>query len=59
MISKYKTAKHFDLAITDTSLAVTRRKPQIDAEAADAHRADQHPARGLRSHRRPHPLTLK
>jgi hypothetical protein len=34
VISKYKTAKHFDITITDTSLAVTRRQAQIDAEAA-------------------------
>ncbi len=34
VISKYKTAKHFDVAIGDTSLAVTRRQDQIDAEAA-------------------------
>jgi hypothetical protein len=34
VISKYKTAKHFGLTITDTSLAVTRRQDQIDAEAA-------------------------
>src|SRR5579863_476291 len=34
VISKYKTAKHFDVAITDTSLAITRRQDQIDAEAA-------------------------
>ena len=34
VISKYKTAKHFDLTITDTSLAVTRNQAQIDAEAA-------------------------
>jgi hypothetical protein len=34
VISKYKTAKHFDLTITDTSLSVTRRQNQIDAEAA-------------------------
>ena len=34
VISKYKTAKHFDVAITDTSLAVTRRQAQIDTEAA-------------------------
>jgi hypothetical protein len=34
VISKYKTAKHFDIAITDTTLAVTRRQDQIDAEAA-------------------------
>ena len=34
VISKYKTGKHFDVTITDTSLAVTRRQDQIDAEAA-------------------------
>ena len=34
VISKYKAAKHFDVAVTDTSLAVTRRQAQIDAEAA-------------------------
>jgi hypothetical protein len=34
VISKYKTGKHFDLAITDDSLAVTRRQDRIDAEAA-------------------------
>jgi hypothetical protein len=34
VISKYKTGKHFELTITDTSLAVTRRQDQIDAEAA-------------------------
>ena len=34
VINTYKTAKHFDLTITDTSLAVTRRQDQIDAEAA-------------------------
>jgi hypothetical protein len=34
VISKYKTGKHFDITITDTSLAVTRRQAQIDAEAA-------------------------
>ena len=34
VISKYKTGKHFDLTITDDSLAVTRRQDQIDAEAA-------------------------
>jgi hypothetical protein len=33
LISRYKTGKHFDLTITDTSLAVTRRQDQIDAEA--------------------------
>src|SRR5258707_10600580 len=33
-ITKYNTAKHFDIAITDTTLAVTRRQAQIDAEAA-------------------------
>jgi hypothetical protein len=34
VINTYKTAKHFDLTITDTSLAVTRRQDQIHAEAA-------------------------
>jgi hypothetical protein len=34
VISKYKTAKHFGVAITDTSLAVARKQDQIDAEAA-------------------------
>jgi hypothetical protein len=34
VISKYKTAKHFQVTITDTSLAVARRQDQIDAEAA-------------------------
>jgi hypothetical protein len=34
VISRYKTAKHFTVTITDTSLAVARRQDQIDAEAA-------------------------
>jgi len=34
VISKYKTAKHFHVVITDDSLAVTRKQDQIDAEAA-------------------------
>jgi hypothetical protein len=34
VIAKYKTAKHFHLTITDTSLAVARKQDQIDAEAA-------------------------
>jgi len=34
VISKYKTGKHFEITITDTSLAVERRQDQIDAEAA-------------------------
>jgi hypothetical protein len=34
VINKYKMAKHFDTAITDTSLAITRRGDQIAAEAA-------------------------
>jgi hypothetical protein len=34
VINKYKTAKHFDVAITDTSLTVTRRQAQIGEEAA-------------------------
>ena len=34
MIARYKTGKHFTLAITDTSLAVTRDQARIDDEAA-------------------------
>ena len=34
VISRYKTGKHFTVTITDTSLSVTRRQDQIDAEAA-------------------------
>jgi hypothetical protein len=34
VISKYKTAKHFDVAITDDALVVTRRQDRIEAEAA-------------------------
>ena len=34
VINKYKTGKHFDVAITDDSLTVTRRQDQIAAEAA-------------------------
>jgi hypothetical protein len=34
VISKYKTAKHFEITVTDTTLAVARRQDQIDAEAA-------------------------
>lgn len=34
LIDKYKMAKHFDIAITDTHLAITRRQANIDAEAA-------------------------
>jgi hypothetical protein len=34
VISRYKTAKHFAVAITDDALAVTRRQDRIDAEAA-------------------------
>ena len=33
VIGKYKMAKHFDVAITDDSLAVERKQDQIDAEA--------------------------
>jgi len=33
VISKYKTAKHFDVTITGTALTITRRQAQIDAEA--------------------------
>ena len=34
VISTYKTSKHFQVTITDASLAVTRKQDQIDAEAA-------------------------
>jgi hypothetical protein len=34
VISTYKTAKHFTVTITDTTLAIGRRQDQIDAEAA-------------------------
>ena len=33
VISTYKTGKHFAVTITDTTLAVTRKQDQIDAEA--------------------------
>jgi hypothetical protein len=34
VVNKYKMAKHFDLAITDTTVTITRRQADIDAEAA-------------------------
>jgi len=34
VINKYKVGKHFDVAIADGSLTITRRQAQIDAEAA-------------------------
>src|SRR5262249_34088733 len=34
VINKYKTGKHFHIAITGTPLTIARRQPQIDAEAA-------------------------
>src|SRR6266536_1518295 len=34
VIGKYKMGKHFDVAITGASLAITRRQDQIGAEAA-------------------------
>jgi len=34
VISKYKTGKHFEVTITDTTLTIARRHGQIDAEAA-------------------------
>jgi hypothetical protein len=34
VLNTYKMAKHFDLAITDTSLAITRKTEQIAAETA-------------------------
>jgi hypothetical protein len=33
VITRYKTGKHFAVTITDTTLAVTRKQDQIDAEA--------------------------
>jgi hypothetical protein len=33
-ISTYKAAKHFEVTITDTTLAIERRQDRIDAEAA-------------------------
>ena len=33
VIGKYKMAKHFDIAIADTSLTIERKQAQIDAEA--------------------------
>jgi hypothetical protein len=34
VINRYKTGKHFDVAITEDSLTVTRRQDQIEQEAA-------------------------
>jgi hypothetical protein len=34
VISKYKTAKHFEVTITDDSLAIQRKQAQIEQEAA-------------------------
>ncbi len=34
VIARYKTAKHFQLTITDTTLTLERRQDHIDAEAA-------------------------
>jgi hypothetical protein len=34
IINRYKMGKHFDVTITGTSLAITRKQDQIDAEAA-------------------------
>ena len=34
VISKYKTAKHFGITITDDTLTIGRKQDQIDAEAA-------------------------
>ena len=34
VITRYKTGKHFTVIITDTTLTVTRKQDQIDAEAA-------------------------
>jgi hypothetical protein len=34
LVNKYKMAKHFEVTITDTALAITRKTDQIAAEAA-------------------------
>jgi hypothetical protein len=34
VISRYKTGKHFEVTITDTTLTIQRRQDRIDAEAA-------------------------
>lgn len=34
IVNRYKMAKHLDVTITDTTLTITRRTVQIDAEAA-------------------------
>jgi hypothetical protein len=34
VVDKYKMAKHLDVAITDTTLTITRRQASIDTEAA-------------------------
>jgi hypothetical protein len=34
VINKYNAGKHFEVTITDTSLTITRRRAQIDQEAA-------------------------
>jgi hypothetical protein len=34
VINTYKTSKHFEVTITDTTLAIERRQDRIDAEAA-------------------------
>jgi hypothetical protein len=34
ILNRYKMAKHFDVAITDTSLRISRKTAQIEAEAA-------------------------
>jgi Transposase DDE domain len=34
VVNKYKMAKHFQIAITDSTLTIARRHTQIDAEAA-------------------------
>ncbi len=34
VVNRYKTGKHFDVAITDDSLTVTRRQAHIDEEAS-------------------------
>jgi len=53
VISRYKTAKHFAVAITDDALDVTRRQDRIDAEAAlDGFYVPAHPRPRGRAGRR-------
>ena len=51
MISKYKTAKHIQITITDTSLDVQRKQAQIEEEAALEDLRHPHPRPGQRTRR--------